>query len=41
MSYICRTTIESGIDLEMRGEIKHFSLTTQDQLNLMSLSAMA
>ena len=41
MSYICRTTIESGIDLEIRGEIKHFSLTTQDQLNLMSAQTMA
>lgn len=41
MSYACHTIIESGIDLEMRGEIKHFSLTTQDQLNLMNASALA
>jgi hypothetical protein len=41
MSHTCRTTIESGIDLEIRGEIKHFSLTTQDQLNLMSAQTMA
>ena len=41
MSYACRTTIESGIDLEIRGETKHFSLTTQDQLNLMSAQTMA
>lgn len=41
MSYICRQTIEAGIDLELRGEIHHFSLDTQDQLNLISLSAMA
>lgn len=41
MSYICRTTIESGIDLEIRSETKHFSLTTQDQLNLMSAQTMA
>ena len=41
MSYQCRKTIESGIDLELRGETQHFSLDTQDQLNLMSLSAMA
>lgn len=41
MSYTCRMTIEAGIDLELRGEIHHFSLTTQDQLNLISLSAMA
>ena len=41
MSYICRITIESGIDFEIRGETKHFSLTTQDQLNLMSAQTMA
>lgn len=41
MSYICRTTIEAGFDLELRNEVHHFSLDTQDQLNLISLSAMA
>jgi len=41
MSYTCRTTIEAGFDAIIRGESKHFSLTTQDQLNLMSLSTMA
>lgn len=41
MSYKCRQTIEAGIDLELRGETHHFSLDTQDQLNLMSLSSMA
>ena len=40
MSKDCRQTIENGFDLVLRGEIKHFSLTTQDQLNLMSLSTM-
>lgn len=40
MSYACRTTIESGIDIEIRGETKHFSLTAQDQLNLMSVQVM-
>ena len=40
MSYTCRNTIESGFDLVLRGETRHFSLTTQDQLNLMSLSSM-
>ena len=40
MSYICRQTIEAGFDLELHNEIQHFSLTTQDQLNLMGLSAM-
>lgn len=40
MSYTCRQTIENGFDLELRGETHHFSLDTQDQLNLISLSAM-
>ena len=38
---MCRNTIEAGFDLELRGETKHFSLATQDQLNLMSLNVMA
>lgn len=41
MSFICRTTIEAGFDLELRGEMHHFSLDTQDQLNLITLSALA
>lgn len=41
MSYECRTTIENGFDLIVQGGTHHFSLTTQDQLNLMSLSALA
>ena len=41
MSRICRSTIEAGFDLELRNEVHHFSLDTQDQLNLISLSAMA
>ena len=41
ISYACRVAIEEGFDLEIRGETHHFSLTTQDQLNLMSLSMMA
>lgn len=41
MSNICKQTIEQGFDLQLRDEICHFSLTIQDQLNLMSLSAMA
>lgn len=40
MSYACRTTIEAGFDLDIHDEKQHFSLTTQDQLNLMSLGAM-
>lgn len=41
MSKACRKTIEEGFDMEIRGETKHFSLSTQDQLNLMSLAQMA
>lgn len=41
MSYECRKAIENGINIEVKGENRHFSFTTQDQLNLMSLSAMA
>lgn len=41
MSLACRHIIEAGFDLELRGETCHFSLDTQDQLNLISLSAMA
>ena len=41
MSYACRTTIEAGFDLVLRGETLHFSLTTQDQLNLMNLNIAA
>ena len=41
MSKACRQIIEQGFDLVLRGETHHFSLTTQDQLNLMSLNLMA
>ena len=40
LSRACRTTIEAGIDIDIRDETKHFSLNTQDQLNLMSLEQM-
>ena len=41
LSKICNQTIESGVDVGMLdGQIHHFSLTTQDQLNLISLQAM-
>lgn len=41
MSYRCRQTIEEGFDLQLTdGQTHHFSLTTQDQLNLMALSTM-
>ena len=41
MSRACRLTIEAGFDFNLHGETKHFSLTTQDQLNLMNLSTIA
>lgn len=41
LSYACNQTIENGIEVQMLdGKIHHFSLTTQDQLNLISLQAM-
>ena len=41
LSQICNQTIESGVDVGMLdGQTHHFSLTTQDQLNLISLQAM-
>ena len=40
LSAQCHSIIENGFDLELRGEMHHFSLDTQDQLNLISLSAM-
>lgn len=41
MSKTCRQVIEEGFDLEIRGETQHFSLSTQDQLNLMNLNVLA
>lgn len=41
MSRACRAAIEQGFDIALRGKIKHFSLTTQDQLNLMNLGTIA
>lgn len=41
MSSACRQAIENGIDIIAQGKMRHFSLTTQDQLNLMSLNVMA
>lgn len=40
LSIACRRAIENGIDLTIRGETKHFSLTAQDQLNLMDLKTL-
>ena len=41
MSYICNQVIEHGFDVEIQEETHHFSLTVQDQLNLITLSSMA
>lgn len=41
MSRTCNQVIEAGFDIELGGKVEHFSLTTQDQLNLISLSSMA
>ena len=40
MNMTCKQIIENGFDLELRGETHHFSLTTQDQLNIMNLSIL-
>lgn len=42
MSNACRSTIERGFDLQLNdSKIHHFSLSAQDQLNLMALAAAA
>lgn len=41
MSHTCNRVIESGFDVEIQEEVHHFSLTVQDQLNLITLSSMA
>lgn len=41
MRNACNQVIEEGFDLELRGEVHHFSLTIQDQLNLITLSTLA
>ena len=41
MSQECNRIIENGFDLELSSESHHFSLTVQDQLNLITLSQMA
>lgn len=41
MSIACNSAIESGFDTVLSdGNVYHFSLTTQDQINLLSLSTM-
>lgn len=41
MSQKCRKTIEQGFDIIIRDKTSHFSLTTEDQLNLVNLNEMA
>lgn len=41
LSKLCRAAIENGFDMNLRGASHHFSLTTQDQFNLMSLNELA
>lgn len=42
LSATCNAAIEYGVDVTLSdGESHHFSLTTQDQLNLLTLSSMA
>lgn len=40
MSAICNNTITNGFDVTLNGGVEHFSLTTQDQLNLITLINM-
>lgn len=41
MNVVCNKVIENGIDVLLSdGEVYHFSLTTQDQLNLITLQSM-
>lgn len=41
MSYECRKAIEAGADVIIRGQVRHFSMTQQDQLNFISLGTLA
>ena len=42
MSYYCKQAIVNGFDVELSdGRTHHFSLTVQDQLNLITLSSLA
>ena len=41
MNHLCNKVIESGVDVLLSdGKVYHFSLTTQDQLNLITLQSM-
>ena len=40
LSAACNASIIAGVDVELNGVRYHFSLKTEDQLNLMSLQAM-
>lgn len=41
MSNYCHNAITNGFDIELSGGVMHFSCTTQDQLNLITLANMA
>ena len=42
LRYKCRVAIESGVDVKLSdGNVHHFSLTNQDQLNLMNAMILA
>lgn len=41
MSHECRKVIEAGTDVIIRGQVRHFSMTQQDQLNFISLGTLA
>ena len=41
LNYVCNKVIENGVDVQLSdGNLYHFSLTTQDQLNLITLQSM-
>ena len=40
MSEACRAAIVAGIDVQISGEVLHFSLEVEDQVNMISLSTM-
>ena len=41
MNHLCNKVIENGVDVLLSdGKVYHFSLTTQDQLNLITLQSM-
>lgn len=41
LSAVCNATITAGVDVELPDGVHHFSMSSEDQMNLLSLSAMA